>query len=362
MNILFVLPQIYPFYTGGAEVFHLHLIEQLSNDHNVGYIGFDNINKEKIHFYPIKRVKPWKFFTPLQTIFSIIKLRKVYDIVHLNYSQEIWYHWFYYPLLKFLFGIKYAITIHDGILLKWNHPKLFAWVFNNATFVVGVSERIKENYEKRCNREILYQPPLIPLRKSKKDIRKLKIEFELSPSSKVILFAGSLKSLKRPLLLIESIGLLGSKWLVENNIMVIIAGGGKLETECKSKINELSISSWIRLVGRIPQEDIYKLYSIASLYVIPSIHEGKSISLIEAMYNKLPIIASDAPGINEVIFDERNGLLFELDNVSHLAKQIRRAIEDIGLAKQIGEQAYKDYLRQFRFEDMLNEYIKLYPL
>ena len=84
------------------------------------------------------------------------------------------------------------------------------------------------------------------------------------------------------------------------------------------------------------------------------------MSLIEAMFNKLPIIASNAPGINDVIFDGSNGLLFDLDNASHLAEQITKIVKDDSLAKKLANKAYKDYQTHFRFQDMLNKYIELY--
>jgi len=82
--------------------------------------------------------------------------------------------------------------------------------------------------------------------------------------------------------------------------------------------------------------------------------------LIEAMFNSLPIIASNAPGINDIIFHKQNGLLFEIDDVSGLADCIRSLIEDRALATILAQNALQDYVRQFRFEDMYNSYIELY--
>jgi len=360
MKILFVLPQIYPFYTGGAEIFHYHLLKELSQENEVAYIGFDNINESSINCYPIKKIKPWRIFTPLQIIIKLIVLSKKFDIIHLNYSQGSWLYWFFYPLLKKTIRIKYCITIHDPSLFEWKNKKIFKKVFREASFIAAVSERLKDGYEKRCGREIIYLPPLIPLKQSgfTKELLLKKMGFNIDDN--VFLFAGSIKDSKRPLLLIEAINEIDRKWLSDNHILFLFVGDGGQKEESLSKINSYNLSHFIKLIGRVPQEIINEYYKLSSFYIIPSIHEGKSMSLIEAMFNRLPIIASDAPGINDIIFNERNGLLFKLDNKKQLAEQINRIVNNPGLASELAKQAYEDYLINFQFKEILGKYIHLY--
>jgi len=296
MRILYVLPQIYPYVTGGAEIFHYHLLLQMSQNNEVAYIGYDNINKNAIKFYRLCKLRPWRLTNPIQTIILIYRLRREYDIIHLNYCQGSWLHWFYLPILKKIFRISYGLTIHDPSLYEWKQKKIFKYVFDEAKFIAAVSERLKDGYEKRCNKQIKYLPPLVPLNKLLHFETSIFDELRIPKNSKIVLFAGSLA----------------------------------------------------------------KYYAIATLYVIPSIHEGKSMSLIEAMFNSLPIIASNAPGINDIIFHKQNGLLFEIDDVSGLADCIRSLIEDRALATILAQNALQDYVRQFRFEDMYNSYIELY--
>ncbi len=360
MKILFVLPQIYPFYTGGAEIFHYHLLKELSRDDNVSYIGYDDICEPKVKFEKILRIKPWRLFTPLQITFKLIKLRRKYDIIHLNYCYGSWVHWFFYPILKKTFKISYGLTVHDGPLTEWRRPAIFRSVFNGAKFVVAVSERLKDDFEERCNREIVHLPPLIPLAQSHDEKSFLLNKYGFGKNDKVLLFVGTLKELKRPLVLINAINIIDREWLDKHSIKVIIAGSGDQENEVKNSIQEYRLGKFIKMVGRVPQEKVNVYYKMASYYVIPSIHEGKSMSLIEGMFNHVPIIASNAPGINDIIFDNKNGLLFELDNPNHLANQIINMVSNNKLAEQFAEQAYQDYLSKFQLEEMLNRYLELY--
>jgi len=361
-RLLYVLPQIYPFVTGGAEIFHYHLLKELAKDYPAGCIGVDDIKDFNVTFYKISLIKPWRISVPLQTFFKLLSLRKEYDIVHLNYSQGSFLHWFYYPILKKIFKIKYGLTIHDPSLYEWKHKRIFRWVFRNAIFVVAVSERLKEGYELRCGRFIHYLPPLIPLVRHSEDRNNLLLQNGYSERAKVFLFAGSIKDSKRPLILIDAINHISREWLENSEVHFILAGDGEQVGEVNEKIRNYELQKFIKLVGRIPQEKINLYYKLSSYYIIPSIHEGKSMSLIEAMFNELPIIACDAPGINDIIINEKNGLLFKLDDYKQLASLIVRIVEEPTLSAKISRNAYEDYKNQFQFKDMLHKYIELYNI
>ncbi len=360
MRILYVLPQIYPFVTGGAEIFHYHLLLQMSQNNKVGYIGYGNINNNAVIFYRLYKLRPWRLTNPIQTIILIYRLRKDYDIIHLNYCQGSWLHWFYLPILKKFFKIKYGLTIHDPSLYEWKHIKIFKYVFDKAHFIVAVSERLKDGYQKRCNKSIIYLPPLVPLKKHLHSGTSFFDELGIRKYSNIVLFAGSLKESKRPLILAKALHLLGHQWLGSNNLVVLFAGDGEQKEELRNYITISTLEKHCLLLGRIPQEALAKYYAIAKLYVIPSIHEGKSMSLIEAMFNSLPIIASNAPGINDIIFANQNGLLFEIDDVEGFAHCIKTLIEDCQLAINLAHNAFRDYESQFRFEDMYKCYMNLY--
>jgi glycosyltransferase involved in cell wall biosynthesis len=360
MRILYVLPQIYPYFTGGAEIFHYHLLIQMARKNKVGYIGYDNINSDAVKFYRLFKLRPLRFTIPLQTIILIYRLRNEFDIIHLSYCQGSWLHWFYLPILKKLFKINYGLTIHDPSLYEWKQKRIFKYVFDEAYFIVAVSERLKEGYEKRCSKAITYLPPLVPLNRYLPIDSGLLDELGIRKDCKIVLFAGSLKKSKRPLILAKAIDLLVHKWLGSNNLVVLFAGIGEQEEELRNYITKSTLEKHCILLGRIPQESLAKYYAMATLYVIPSIHEGKSMSLIEAMFNSLPIVASNAPGINDIIFDNQNGLLFEIDDVDGLAHCIRTLIEDCQLAMNLAHNAFRDYEGQFRFEDMYNCYMNLY--
>ena len=121
MNILFVSQGLYPCKIGGMEIFNYYLIKELSKSHNIYLITNCNYNfNRNIHVFRTYKIKPGKFFTPLQNLLYILKLREKTDIIHLSYTRGYWLSWIIYPLLKKLFKMKYLITIHGGGLAEWN--------------------------------------------------------------------------------------------------------------------------------------------------------------------------------------------------------------------------------------------------
>ena len=75
------------------------------------------------------------------------------------------------------------------------------------------------------------------------------------------------------------------------------------------------------------------------MFILPSLYDGLSIALIEAMASGLPIIASDIDAVKGVIRDNREGLLVERENTEKLAEAIFKLTEDERLRFNLGQNA-----------------------
>ena len=109
-------------------------------------------------------------------------------------------------------------------------------------------------------------------------------------------------------------------------------------------IEELSIQKYIKLVGI--RDDVKDLMKEADIFVLPSRYEGLSVAMIEAMACGLPIIASDAPGINPYIMNGVNGLLFPIEDHNELSKNIIKLANNKKLRKKLSVEGQKYF--QFR--------------
>jgi glycosyltransferase involved in cell wall biosynthesis len=104
---------------------------------------------------------------------------------------------------------------------------------------------------------------------------------------------------------------------------------GKYDAVEKQKldilINQLGLTNKVVLPGFVPDEDLAPLFTMADLYVMPSSKEGFGIVFIEAMYYGLPVIAGNADGSVDALFDGALGLLVN----PHSVTEVKEAIEKI---------------------------------
>ncbi len=83
------------------------------------------------------------------------------------------------------------------------------------------------------------------------------------------------------------------------DLRVAIAGDGPLRTELARAIRELGLEGSVELLGA--RSEVQQLLATAHLFALPSLSEGCSVSLIEAMASGVPAIGSDVPGVREVM-------------------------------------------------------------
>lgn len=88
-----------------------------------------------------------------------------------------------------------------------------------------------------------------------------------------------------------------------------------------------------------PREDLADLYAAADVFILPSVSEGLSNALLEAMSSGLAVLASRVGGTAETVEDGRTGLLFDRDDEGALRDAARRLASDAGLRARLGAAA-----------------------
>ena len=142
-----------------------------------------------------------------------------------------------------------------------------------------------------------------------------------------------------------------------NDFKIIIVGEGEQRIILEKMIEDLSIQKYIKLVGI--RSDVMGLMREADLFVMPSRYEGLSIAMIEAMACGLPIIASDAPGINHYIKSWINGILFPIGDHKALSKNIIILGNNKNLRKKLSEEGKKYFTSEFNMINNINSLVKL---
>jgi glycosyltransferase involved in cell wall biosynthesis len=103
-----------------------------------------------------------------------------------------------------------------------------------------------------------------------------------------------------------------------------------------------------------------ELLAALDVFVQPSLREGLSISLIEALAAGKPIVASSIPSNGEVIAHEKSGLLVPPADPAALAQALKRLLRDPAFAQALGENAQQDSKVRFSRERMVEEVLARY--
>ncbi|WP_433773046.1 glycosyltransferase family 4 protein [Bacillus wiedmannii] len=133
--------------------------------------------------------------------------------------------------------------------------------------------------------------------------------------------------------------------------------GEQLDKNCLDEmlnyIEEHKLNDYIEFTGF--QSNINKYLSIGDIYVQPSFNEGLGRSIIEAHLFKMPVIGSDIPGIQSIIKNEFNGLLFEPKDYLELSERIIELIRDKSKRILLGENGRSYIEENFNLEKNVEE-------
>jgi len=105
---------------------------------------------------------------------------------------------------------------------------------------------------------------------------------------------------------------------------------------------------------------IQEVYAAADVFVLPSVSEGLSNALLEAMASGLAVLGSRVGGTAEAVEEGRTGLLFAPQDAAELDEKLRRFLADPGLAGRMGAAAREKAVRDFALERVAQSYERLY--
>ena len=116
-----------------------------------------------------------------------------------------------------------------------------------------------------------------------------------------------------------------------------IAGDGSERKALEREVESLNIDSSVEFLGRVPHEEMPNLLSEADIYVSTSLHDGTSVSLLEAMGSGAFPVVTDIPANKEWVTDGENGFLVSAGEAESLASKIIDAIRDRELVRKSRE-------------------------
>jgi glycosyltransferase involved in cell wall biosynthesis len=269
-------------------------------------------------------------------------------IIHLHLD------FFSQPIAAYLAGCKYVgLSIHnDELWYKQPLKRLWLkWLDKNLVGYIAISERIREYYTTvvgiphRKIRRVYYG---VHYPKSSISAQNLKENLAIPHDKIIIGFVGRLVFQKNIPLLIRAMRKFPA-------LHCVIVGDGELRDRLKHQASDLPN---VQFLGFHPRA--YELFSCFDIFCLPSRYEGLGLVLLEAMLNKVPIIASNAGAIPEVLGQGQYGRLFENENLNGLITQIEFALSHPEEMRSTANRACEYALTTYAVDSMAQETLSVY--
>jgi len=147
----------------------------------------------------------------------------------------------------------------------------------------------------------------------------------------------------------------------DSKVHLNLIGGGPLISEIKKEVFQNGLESKVDFFGDVQDPQLFLSY--ADILLLPSLVEGLPGVILEAMYNKIPVVAYDVGGVSEVLINNKTGKLVNFDDEKEFSNAVLELKNSEELRASIVENAYsliwKDFMNINIKEAFLNSYREL---
>ena len=302
-----------------------------------------DVNKKEFHHWSqieILRYLSKGFLKSIQ-----LKRRNDYDVVHA---------WFGFPsgLMARLLGIPYIVALRGSDVPGYNErfstqykllTPVIKEVWKSAEEVIPNSEGLKDLAQKTLKIDMSVIPNGIKLED---------FQPEYDRESKVLrlLCVSRLTERKRVSDIIKSIKNV-------DNVELTVIGSGQKEDELKDLAKSLDLENKVQFTGRLPHEDLPQWYSEADVFVLPSLNEGMSNTVLEAMASGLPVITTDTGGTEELI--KGNGVIVPKKDPDSIRSEIIEYRESREKLIEQGKRS-RNMAEEMSWEKVADSYYEVY--
>jgi glycosyltransferase involved in cell wall biosynthesis len=143
-----------------------------------------------------------------------------------------------------------------------------------------------------------------------------------------------------------------------NDLTCLIAGEGRLEGDLRGYAKAVGIEQNVHFLGY--RRDVPELLALMDIVVMPSLRESFGIVALEAMAMKVPVVASRIGGLEEIIENEKTGLLVPPGDAAALAEAIRTLADNPEMRRKMGEAGRQRVEQSFGLDSTVQRVEDLY--
>jgi glycosyltransferase involved in cell wall biosynthesis len=284
-----------------------------------------------------------------------------------GYSYNLTHSFFTVPcgfvsmILKFNFKLPYIVSLRGSDVPGYSDRFTFIYKFitpiirliwKNAFFVIANSQGFKKLAKKTETKKdigIIYNGV---------EINHFKPSIPQESKDKFIITIGASRITHRKGInyLIEAIAKISPKY---PNVYAKLMGEGNAKEDLEKLVSRLKLNEKIEFLGRIPREKTAPYYNEASVFVLPSLNEGMSNAMLEAMASGLAVIMTLTGGAEELIKEGVNGFIVKFKDSDDIARKLEKLINNPELCQSMGQESRK-IAENMSWEKVANQYFDLY--
>lgn len=247
-------------------------------------------------------------------------------------------------------GIK---SVLRSLLLKWVYQHVDkAFYVGSANKAYFLNFGIKEE-------QLIFAPHAVDNTRFSEDrgvqAAELRNKLNIGSEEILILFAGKLEAKKNPMLLLQAF-----LHLKNQNVHLLFVGNGVLEGSLKEMVQNRFLTSLVmtksvHFIDFQNQTQMPVIYQACDLFCLPSQGPGETwgLAVNEAMACGKAILVSDKVGCAQDLVNNRNGLVFESENLIDLTQKLIALTNDQSILKKMGKESLKD-IQNWSFEHQVN--------
>jgi N-acetyl-alpha-D-glucosaminyl L-malate synthase BshA len=175
-----------------------------------------------------------------------------------------------------------------------------------------------------------------------------------APDEKIVIHISNLRPVKQ----VDAVVRVFARIRERVPARLLIVGEGPELGKAEQLMNELGVAAHVEMIGEA--QDVTGLLSVSDLFLLPSLQESFGLSALEAMACGVPVVASNAGGLPEVVIDGLTGFLHPPTEVEQMAGSAIRILSDPALHARMADEGVRLATERFSASRIVPLYEALY--
>jgi glycosyltransferase involved in cell wall biosynthesis len=260
-----------------------------------------------------------------------------------------------------IMGVPVVATVHGKNYFADQLKRRLAYRYvSRVSRMVAVSEDLKQFIVRRAGVaehriNVVYNGVDAAGLPRIEELSEIRAQLRLDEYDHVIGAVGSLYPVKGHMYLIQA---LPEILRACPKTLLLLVGRGELEQSLKAEVAKRNLDAYVRFLGF--RSDVPALLSLFDVFVLPSLSEGLSMALLEAMAAGKPVVATKVGGNSELVLDGDTGFLVDPESPESISDRVVQILRDKVRAALMGDRGRRRVHDKFSFRAMVDRYQSYY--